>query len=145
MARKKLSITAKDTYDSFPNKETISYEAYIKIIRLFFVLMFKFMLENSKIFRFPKSIGYFGMRKAKMTNRKTIDLNHYRLTGEKVRKKLNMDGTGHYAILKWWNAKNVCSVRKRRVFKFKASKQTERTIREYIRSNNILHTYYYTI
>ena len=97
----KLSIVVADTYENFPYKETISKKIYIKVIKLFFILMFKFCLEQGKIFRLPRSIGYIGMRKVRMANKMTLDLEHYRRTGEKQLKRLNMDGSGYYAILKW--------------------------------------------
>ena len=141
----KLSIVVADTYENFPYKETISKKIYIKVIKLFFILMFKFCLEQGKIFRLPRSIGYIGMRKVRMANKMTLDLEHYRRTGEKQLKRLNMDGSGYYAILKWWNSKDICSIKKRRIFKLKVAKVSETAIRNYVKSNNIIHTYYYSI
>lgn len=92
MARK-LRLTISDFYKDLPEgvKKRISKADYLKMNRVFFSVISKMIMEEGKFLKI-NNVGSIGVSRF-ITNKKPLfDFPHYVKTGERIRRRLSLDG-----------------------------------------------------
>lgn len=114
--------TPSDAYKNFPYKHLVQTEKEFNlIIKIFDVLVAKFIKETGKAVKLPQRMGVLMIRKQFKDNVVVVDFPHYKRTQEirKVPTKLLFKGSGSWIVRFYWDkSQKVCNLSKKSAFHF---------------------------
>lgn len=77
------SHTYSDMYETYKKKDAIEKGLFLKVLKVFFALLAKNIIEKGYIYKMPQGLGAVGIMKHYVGDKKIMDYPHYRRTGEK--------------------------------------------------------------
>lgn len=145
MERKKAWIDITDTYYSFDDKDKLTWSEYKQILDVFGILIYKAMLEQSKIVKLPHGIGNLYLKNCKIKRTaRHVDFKAIHDSGQIVLSK--PDSLFLNGILKttWDKRSKVTSSSSyiSKFVKFRSCRQAKKLIREHISKLGSLDKYY---
>lgn len=86
-------------YETYKKKDAIDSSLFIKVLKVFFALLAKNIVEKGYIYRLPKGLGAIGIMKTHVGIKKVLNYPHYKKTGEK---KYNLFRPGEQPFMAFW-------------------------------------------
>jgi hypothetical protein len=130
----------RDTYETYGYKELHSFQEYSLIVKAFFALLSKSMIEGGMTYKLPKFLGCIGVKKSKGGKRKILDYGHYKTTGEKVFRRL-YHGDGHIAYFNWYKQPRYCRIKFKNTVKFRPVRANKKALTDSIRQKDTMKKY----
>ena len=94
-------LTWRRNYRQFPLKEKYAARKAEKIARMYFRLLFKFIIDEGRHVKLPKMLGYIGLFKFVPKKEFITDFDYYRQTGKERKIRNNRAGAFKHK-LKWY-------------------------------------------
>lgn len=133
---------ARESYDSFELKDSVSYEVYKGIINTFFIILTRNIIREGKIYRFPLTTGIFGVVKHIPKSPKWIDWKATVATGKRVERS-NFHSDHYVAKMLWkFNFPVVVNPQIPWFWEFRLCRDSKREMAKLIRDESTIHKYY---
>lgn len=129
------------TFKTYKNEFNLTEQQFNIIIKSFFFILLREMIQKAKTFALPNKLGVFGIRKTPTHGRGYFDYQLYRNTG--IKRYLRNNHSEQLVARIYWNQaynrmrdKLVC------IFKLAPSRKFTRGLSQYIKNNNSISQYY---
>lgn len=129
-------------FDKYDNPHNIDKNDFSFIIKTFFVVLTKSIVDDGKIYKLPFGLGSLGIRRRPTYGRGVFDYQLYKKEGIKVWKK-NLHSSMYSAQVFWDKRGNRFTLPEyTHVFKLQACRDLTRHLSQQIKQHNTINNYY---
>jgi len=135
--------TEQEMWKTFPENPDIDKRKFLLIIKTFFYLLMKSVIDEGKVYFFPNKLGIFGTFKSK-TKPKMVDFSHFKKTGQTIFRR-NLHTHGLMTKTTWimrWPKFDVGDASLNNVFRYKCTRDFNRYLASKIKNENTINKYY---